>query len=260
MNTVRAKLSLIGVSFIILGLIFTAQGDAIDPKSVVAMWLFDDVKGDSAKDSSKNGHDGKIQGAELVDGKIGKALSFDGTDDLVDCGMEEYDLGDNFSVVLWLRHVGGDFRAVINNGYTEAPFDIRFGREDAGTRLYAIMRTTERADRFLLQMLVEPNEWHHIALAYDGKTVNYYLDGSSEASGDLTGSITKAADPVIMATNSRPEWYSGLLDEVAIFNVGLSKDELKSIMNKGLEDALAIDLSGTLTTTWASIKCALDQF
>ena len=254
MNTVRAKLSLICVSLIILGLIFTAQGDAIDPKSVVAMWLFDDVKGDSAPDSSRNGHDGKIQGAELVDGKIGKALTFDGEDDLVDCGMEEYDFGDTFSVVLWLKHIGGDYRAVINNGYTDAPFDIRFGREDAGTRLYAIMRTDKRADRLLLQMLVPPEEWHHIALAYDGKTVNYYLDASSEASDDLTGSITKAADPVVIGTNSRPEWYSGLIDEVAILNVGLNKDDIQTIMNKGLEDALAVDLSGTLTTTWASIK------
>jgi hypothetical protein len=222
------------------------------------MWLFDDVKADNAKDASQNGHDGKIQGAELAEGKIGQALSFDGKDDLVDCGMEEYDFGDTFSVVLWLKHVSGDYRAVINNGYTEAPFDIRFGREDAGTRLYAIMRTTKRADRFLLQMLVPPNEWHHIALVYDGKTVNYYLDGSSEASGDLTGNITKVADPVIMGTNSRPEWYSGLLDEVAILNIALPQDDLQTIINKGLEDALAVDLSGTLTTTWSLIKCALD--
>jgi len=246
------------VGLILLGFQFTAQGDAIDPKSVVAMWLFDDIKGDSAKDSSQNGHDGKVQGPELVDGEIGKALSFDGTDDLVDCGMEEYEFGDTFSVVLWLKHVSGDYRAVINNGYTEAPFDIRFGREDAGTRLYVIMRTTEKADRFLLQMIVPPDEWHHITLAYDGKTVNYYLDGSSEASGDLTGEINPTADPVIIGTNSRPEWYSGLLDEVAIFKVGLTKDNIQTIMKKGLEDALAIDLSGTLTTTWSKIKCALD--
>jgi hypothetical protein len=196
----------------------------------------------------------KIQGAELVDGKIGHALKFDGKDDLVDCGMEEYDFGDVFSVALWLRHVGGDYRAIINNGYTEAPFDIRFGREDAGTRLYAIMRTTERPDRFLLQMLVPPNEWHHIALVYDGKRVNYYLDGASETSGDLTGKIKKVADPVVMGTNARPEWYSGLLDEVAIFNVALNKDDIKAIMNKGLEEGLAIDIDGTLTTTLASIK------
>lgn len=254
MKTAIAGLTLVCASLIVINLIFTAQSDAINPKAVVAMWLFDEVKGDSAKDASKNGHDGKIQGAELVDGKIGKALSFDGKDDLVDCGMEEYDFGDTFSVVLWLRHVGGDYRAVINNGYTEAPFDIRFGREDAGTRLYAIMRTTKRADRFLLQMLVEPNQWHHIALAYNGKTVNYYLDGSSEASDDLTGNITKVADPVIMGHNENNEWYSGLLDEVAILNVALNKDDIKTIMNKGLEDALAIDRSGKLATTWASIK------
>lgn len=147
MKTTVARVSIICTSLIIFWLIISSLGYAkIDPKSVVAMWLLDNVKGDSAKDASKNGHDGKIQGAELVDGKIGKALSFDGKDDLVDCGMEEHDFGDTFSVVLWLEHIGGDYRAVINNGYTDAAFDIRFGREDAGTRLYAIMRTTKMAD------------------------------------------------------------------------------------------------------------------
>ncbi len=255
MKTVLARLAIVCGSLIIISLMFTAQSDAIDPKAVVAMWLFDDVKADNAKDASKNGHDGKIHGAELVDGKkFGKALSFDGTDDLVDCGMEEYDFGEFFSVVLWLRHVGGDYRAIINNGYTEAPFDIRFGREDAGTRLYAIMRTTKRADRFLLQILVPPNEWHHITLVYDGKTVNYYLDGSSEASDDLTGKIKQAADPVIMGHNENNEWYSGLLDEVAIFSVALTEDDIKNIMKKGLESAFAVFAAGKLATTWASIK------
>jgi hypothetical protein len=159
-----------------------------------------------------------------------------------------------FSVVLWMRHIGGDYRAVINNGYTEAPFDIRFGREDAGTRLYAIMRTTKRADRFLIQMLVPPNEWHHIALVYDGKTVNYYLDGSSEVSDDLAGNIKQTADPVIMGHNENNEWYSGLLDEVAIFNAALNQNDIQTIMNKGLENALTVDLSGKLAITWANIK------
>jgi len=220
------------------------------------MWLFDDAKGGTAKDFSGRGHDGKIDGAESVDGKkFGKALSFDGADDFVDCGMEEYDFGDTVSFVLWLQHIGGDYRAVINNGYTDAGFDIRFGREDAGTRLYAIMRTTEAQERFLLELLVPPDEWHHIALVYDGKTVDYYLDGSSEANGNLTGKITEVADPVVMATNAKPEWYSGLLDEVAIFKVALTKKDIQNIMSQGLEKAAtAVDFSGKLAATWSSIK------
>ena len=65
---------------------------------------------------------------------------------------------------------------------------------------------------------------------------------------------TQAADPVIMGHNENNEWYSGLLDEIALLKVALSKDNLKTIINKGLENALAVRPSGKLAQTWASIK------
>jgi len=233
---------------------FLSQSNAIDQKTFVARWLFDDIKGETAKDSSQNGHDGKINGAELVDGeKFGKALNFTG-DDFVDCGMNEYDFGGAITVVLWLQHIGGDYRGVINNGYWDAGgWEIRFGREDAGTRLGS--RITTDKGHLTLNLHPSPDEWHHIALVYDGKTGNYYLDGSSEADGNLTGKINIVANPVVMGHNGKNgEWYSGLIDEVAIFNVALTKDDIKTIMTKGLEGATAVSPSGKLTTTWGNIK------
>ncbi len=47
------------------------------------------------------------------------------------------------------------------------------------------------------------------------------------------------------------------MDEAAIFNIALTEDDIKGIMNEGLEKVLgitAVDLSGKLTSTWASIK------
>ena len=258
MKTVVARLTMVCISLIVISLMFTIQGDAIDPKSVVAMWLFDDVKGENAKDSSRNGHDGKINGAELVEGKkFGKALNFTG-DDFVDCSLKEYDFGGAITVVLWLKHIGGDYRGVINNGYwDDCGWEIRFGREDAGTRLGARINTDKGDARFSIHPSV--NEWRHIALVYDGKTVNYYLDGSSEANGDLSGNTKKVANPVVIGHNSQKpqarEWYSGLIDEVAIFNVGLTKGDIQTIIDNGLERAFAVaDFSVKLTTTWASIK------
>jgi len=257
MKTIVPRLTLVCASLIIITLIFTAKSNAIDPKSIVAMWLFDDVNAETAKDSSGNRHDGTIHDAELIDGeKFGKALSFTG-DDFVDCGMEEYDFGGAITVVLWLQHVSGDYRGVINNGYwDDCSWEIRFGREDAGTRLGTRINTDTGDVRFSIHP--SPDEWHHIALVYDGKTVNFYLDGSSEANGDLTGNITKVANPVVMGHNSQKpqarEWYSGLIDEVAIFNVGLTEKDIQTIMDLGLEHANAVDLSGRLATTWGSIK------
>ncbi len=50
---------------------------------LVGYWKFDEGSGTTATDSSGNGNTGTIYGATWVDGKSGKALSFDGNDDYV---------------------------------------------------------------------------------------------------------------------------------------------------------------------------------
>ena len=76
----KARISLVCISLIFLGLILAAQSIAeIDPETITGMWLFDEGKGKVAKDSSGNGLDAElISGPKWVDGKFGKALEFDG--------------------------------------------------------------------------------------------------------------------------------------------------------------------------------------
>lgn len=62
----------------------TPNAAAIDSSNIMGMWLFNEGNGNTAEDSSGNGNDGKIHGAKWVDGKFGKALEFDGTDDWVE--------------------------------------------------------------------------------------------------------------------------------------------------------------------------------
>jgi hypothetical protein len=56
----------------------TALGE-VSREGLVAEWHFDESAGNVVKDSSGNGNDGTIHGATWVDGKFGKALSFDAT-------------------------------------------------------------------------------------------------------------------------------------------------------------------------------------
>ena len=51
--------------------------------------------------------------------------------------------------------------------------------------------------------------------------------------------------------------FSGTIDDVAVFNASLAKDDVADIMNSGLSKALnitAVSPSGKLATTWAEIK------
>lgn len=50
------------------------------------------------------------------------------------------------------------------------------------------------------------------------------------------------------------QFMLGLFDEVAIFNVDLSEEQINAIRENGLQAALGVDPQGKLTTSWAMIK------
>ena len=86
MKTVARILILVWASFIVLCLMFAGQRSAkIDPKTIMGLWLLDEGQGDKVEDSSGNGNTGTlVNGAQWADGKFGKAVELDGSDDYVE--------------------------------------------------------------------------------------------------------------------------------------------------------------------------------
>lgn len=86
-----ARLAQMGVIFVVMTLMLSSFGDAeIDPKTAVGVWLLDEGSGKRVNDSSRNGNDGQFIGApQWIDGVFGKALRFDGRDDMIPVGQNK---------------------------------------------------------------------------------------------------------------------------------------------------------------------------
>lgn len=69
--------------FVAINLVLILQSVAkFDLRTAVAVQLFDEEKGNVEEDFTGNGNNGTLMNrTEWVDGKIGKALKFDGIDD-----------------------------------------------------------------------------------------------------------------------------------------------------------------------------------
>ena len=50
------------------------------------------------------------------------------------------------------------------------------------------------------------------------------------------------------------QYFTGLLDDVAFFDVMLTAADIKGVMNKGLKTSLAVSSTGKLTTSWGGLK------
>lgn len=73
-------------------------------KGLVLYLSFDEGAGNVAKDLSGNDNDGKVSKAEWVDGKVGKALKFNGVDAFVEVlPKDAFNITDTVTLAAWIK-------------------------------------------------------------------------------------------------------------------------------------------------------------
>ncbi len=116
---------------------------------------------------------------------------------------------------------------------------------DSGGILYAnVLDTGETAHNFFTPPgLLSPNAWQHVALTYDKASgmAAFYINGASVTVSNL-GSFTPhtsftnflmGARTTFNSVGTPAEQYSGLVDEVSLYNRALSSNEVAAIYNAG---------------------------
>jgi hypothetical protein len=252
----------------------------IDPETCAGMWLFDEGKGDTAKDSSGNKNDGTIKnGPKWVEGKFGKALPFDGGATYVDCGNEaSLALTKELTVLAWVQFDGLDYKnstgkllTIAAKGYPDAlaphagwwfSYDNRnngqgfpytcFGNKNGG---WAGGGNNFSGYNFVF----DKDKWYHLSITVEQSIAALYIDGTQlGADKPLVNLVLSDTGRNLTIGSAGTSWYfDGILDEVAVFNVALSENEIGSVMTNGLEKATgmtAVSPKGKLTTTWGDIK------
>ena len=270
------RLTVVVISFIVISLMFVGLSYAkIDPETCTGMWLFDDGKGDRAKDSSGNGNDGTLMNdPKWGSGKFDEAVELDGKDDYVEVPGTFSLTSVSFSITAWINIMAEkNDMGVVNLclGFTkEVDQGVKHenrGDQNAGTNthLHCNIRGMKPLFGFYGNDLsgvttLSAGKWHFISWVYDEpKNVRQiYVNGVVD-SQDKPPSAYQADHPLwIGRYYDLARVFSGLIDEVAIFNVVLTEDDIKTIMTKGLEGISAVSSAGKLATTWAEIKCALE--
>jgi len=263
MKVLVGKLTLVWISFIALSLVFTGIIDAkMDKKNIEGLWLFDEGKGNVAKDLSGNGHDGDVDGPKWVDGKFGKALEFDGKDDQVVI-KNYFGVGgkEPRTTVLWWKANGAKDHSWVKWGINANTQKYYVRAHPAGAECY--LRVETQGGQHYGSTNVCDGEWHHLAVVFPKgsdsvKDHLLYVDGvlETKTAGNDVGvnTDTKTTEVHIGAPLAHHTFAAGVMDEIAIFNIDLTEDDIKTIMTKGFKVALAVEQTDKLTSTWAKIK------
>jgi hypothetical protein len=76
------------------------------------------------------------------------------------------------------------------------------------------------------------NTWSHLAATYDGANLRLYVNGALAATTAITGNIAATANPLRIGGNAVwGEYFSGLIDEVRVYNRALTQAEVQTDMN-----------------------------
>jgi len=187
------------------------------------------------------------KGGRYAAGKIGQAVSFDGTSYTeLEASLP---LGNApRTMAFWVRNDRGPVKHIVQVvtqtvrwekakafGIIEAGGNWRFhdmnGGLDSGIKI----------DR----------GWHHLAVTCDGKTIRYFFDGKRVAEADRNLE-TESRRLRIGGLGSPDNNFVGLIDELYVFDVPLTEDQIRRLMN-GTASSSATREDGERTDNVSSI-------
>ena len=256
------KTSIVCLAIITISLIFTVHTYAeIDFSTARGIWLLDEGEGNIINDSSGNENHGELQGGEWTDGQDGPALSLNGQDDRVIIpDSDSMYLEEAWTITAWA------FVNTTENGYghilgkrpasgTVANFAFRTNSTGTGWEAYFARDGWRGAWN---QGSVKKDEWLYMTAVYDANdTITIYENAEEIGSvGGMGGPGPRNDTDVNIGgwTNNTTETLDGMLYEVAIFASILEQEDIENLMDRGLSSLTAVEASGKLATTWATIK------
>jgi hypothetical protein len=183
-----------------------------------------------------------------VDGKFGKALSFDGVNDYVSVPNSANLNISKMTVIAWVKlnndtcqqgSNGGP--GIVGNGVWGYPgtrsWELRFNNcgSDNG-RVYFMVSTdgTENPIATSGSNFVTLNQWYQVAGVFNGTNALVFINGilsgvSSQTSGT---SIFNSNRPVLIGMAAQGSYLNGTIDEVRIFNQALTPDQIDHVVLK----------------------------
>lgn len=233
----------------------------------VGYWSMDEGTGSTVYDKTTRGNNGTISGATWKpksECKVGSCLYFDGIDDSVSFGniSNTATVAGNLTISFWMKPTniakgiqnplgkayGGEFDFTLETNGSLSGY-----HGSAGTNAYPYTQINTTAS-------IQNNQWTHVVYTRDvtTRTLKYYINGRL----DKTQTYSSTFDPQPSTRSFKfgyeyAGYYQGYLDEVIIFPVVKSEQEIKALYAAGNAGTTAI--KGASTSIGSYNKSSLNQ-
>ncbi len=230
----RSIISVVCVA-LVAGGIFLGGCAPADP-ALKGHWSFDEGSGPMSANAVGPTVAQVPAALKWVNGKTGKAVSFNGKDFVVVKHIEEFN-SPQYTVAAWTKFKKtGDYHYIVWKAGPEFPEAANARRFDLWVQMdgtvSGIVHDRKSPDELLQvqgKIDITDGKWHHTALTYDAKIVTLYVDGKKEAS--LTPSGPLANNKHDLWIGGRPEGVvaTGAIDDVRFYTRALDAKEVAAL-------------------------------
>jgi hypothetical protein len=198
----------------------------------VAAFSFNEGSGSTVHDASGRGNDGTTANTGWAAGKFGGALSFNGTSSWVTVAdSPSLDLTTAMTLEAWVNPnaLGTTWRTVLFKTTTGGMVYSLYANQD-GTR--PVGQVSIGGEQEAVGAAALPlNAWSHLAATFDGSSLRLYVNGALAGTTAVSGTIPASTDALRIGGNSVwPEWFSGLIDDVRVYDRALTPSEIQADM------------------------------
>ena len=219
-------------------------GQSTSNDSLIAYYPFNG----NANDNSTNNFNGQVKGATLVADRFGNSNSayfFDGNDDFIDCGsILDVSSQDTISISAWIYpqqiSTNNNFSGLGFGKKTSGTLQLRV-RTDADPRFQAHHASAREKNSTSNKgdSVFKYNKWYHLVGIYSDKNVELYIDGIAQSfkGGHDRPHLSKIPQYSVFriglsfADRDVPKFFHGKIDEVRVYNRGLTEQEIDSLYN-----------------------------
>ncbi|PIZ43287.1 hypothetical protein COY33_01790, partial [candidate division WWE3 bacterium CG_4_10_14_0_2_um_filter_42_7] len=180
-------------------------------------------------------------------GKFGKALSFDGNDYVYTSNNSSINPLNSFTLSAWVNPNSVTSKAILVKDTAYRLFTDANGKINCQVYSSGAWQTAAVSSNALTL-----NQWQHIACTYDKArgSIKDYKGGLEDGTSSVAVDINQPSTELRVGSDGGGTYgfFSGLIDDVKIYNYALTEDEVKTEYNRGGALVLGSLSSGTGNT------------
>ncbi|OGS34324.1 MAG: hypothetical protein A2474_07610, partial [Elusimicrobia bacterium RIFOXYC2_FULL_34_12] len=218
---------------------------------LVGNWRFEENAGTTASDSSGNNNSGTLTNSpQWVTGITGNALQFNGGNYVSIADSSSLNPVTALTMEAWFKKTEDvSYQRVLGkSNYPNWDYAIFFGNTGS---LQACIGIGGSLKYSTITPALSVGTWYHVAVTYEGTAIRLYINGELQGTTSASGNIDNHGTTLCIGKDggSGGNNFSGIIDEVKIYNRALTASEVLAEYNSAIPDATTPSTINNLTTS-----------